>query len=159
MHLHAVTVTVGPNSLGIPLPFLVSSMTALEMVHIHGMSKWESTAPAPGAIGVLGGVVLKNSQQARLQFLLENVGASKPDQAYSTLASKTRDQKGTGDSKVTTKKPAQYLPLLGSWYLNSCLNLRQKMEIVDALWHLGFSPRFIAIAKTFVAGKPISEVA
>ena len=159
MHSHAITVTVGSSLLGGQSSFGVSFMTALEMIHIFGMAKWESTAPEPGTVGLRGGSSLVNSQQARLQFLLENVGVSNPEQAYSTLALKTRNYKGNGDSKVTTKKPAQGLPLLGSWYLDSCLSLPQKLEIVDTLRHLDYSARFVEIARKFVAGKPISEVA
>jgi hypothetical protein len=159
MHPHAITVAMGSDLLGGRSSFGVSFMTALEMIHIFGMVKWESTAPAPGTVGLRGGSSLENSQQARLQFLLENVGVPNPAQAYSTLALKTRNHKGNGDSKVTTKKPAQGLPLLGSWYLDACLSLPQKLEIVDALRHLDYSARFVAIARKFVAGQPISEVA
>jgi len=159
MHSHAITVTVGSGLPGGPSSFGVSFMTALEMIHIYGMAKWESTAPAPGTVGLRSGTSLKNSQQARLQFLLENVGVPNPEQAYFTLALKTRNAKGNGDSKVTTKRPAQGLPLLGSWYLDTCLSLPQKLEIVDALRHLDYSGRFVAIARKFVAGKPIAEVA
>lgn len=158
MHTHAITVTVGSDLPGGPSSFCVSFMTLLEMLHILGMGKWESEAPEPGTVGLRGGSSLENSQQARLQFVLENVGVPNPEQAYSTLALKTRSSKGNGDSKVTMKRPVQGLPLLGSWYLDICLSLPQKLEIIDALLYLDYSPRFIAIAREFVAGRPISGV-
>ena len=59
---------------------------------------------------------------------------------------------GDTDSKITTKKPKQWLALNGCWYLDCCLNLAQKLEVVDALSHLGYSKDFIKIAKCFVEG-------
>jgi hypothetical protein len=61
------------------------------------------------------------------------------------------------DSKITTNMPAQGLSLKGRWYLDCCLNLGQKLDIVDALHVLGYSRDFIQISKRFVEGRPIAE--
>lgn len=157
MQADAIEVSISPTVPGIPSSFDVSFSTVIEMLHILALGKWESTAPAPGRTGTRGGLPLENSQQARLHYLLEGIGAINSEQTYSTLAVKTRNQKGDTDSKITTRKPEQGLSLTGSWYLDCCLNLGQKLEVVDALKHLGYSRRFINIAKCFVEGRPISE--
>jgi hypothetical protein len=151
---HAITVTVNPPINGIQSSFDVCFMTALEMLHIIGMGKWESTAPSPGEVGPYGEIELENSQQARLRYLLGNIGVIDPEKVYSTLAVKTRNARSL-DSKITANRPTQGLPLLGRWHLNCCLNLGQKLEIVNALRYIGYSQRFIEIAKRFVAGQPI----
>lgn len=151
-----ITVTVHPAPQGIPSTFDVDFTTAVEMLHIFGMGQWETTAPPPGKFGWRGGIVLENSQQARLQYLLVGIGRIDPEKTYSTLSAKTRSHR-TLDSKITTNKPAQGLPLIGHWHLDCCLNLGQKFEIVEALRHLDYSRHFVEIAKRFVEGLPIAE--
>lgn len=107
-------------------------------------------------MGIYEGTKLRNSQQARLHYLLKGIGAGNLEKNYSTLAVKTRNHKGM-DSKISTCKPMQGLPLNDRWYLDCCLNLSQKFEIVEAFKHLGFSRDFIEIAKRFVEGLPITE--
>jgi hypothetical protein len=141
----------------VPESFEVSFTTALEMLYILGMGNWEASAPPPGQHGLKGDEWLENSQQARLQYLLQGIGLSDADRVYSLLATKTRYSR-TNDSSVTRVRPAQGLPLKGSWYLDCCLSLPQKLEVVETLKHLGYSRDFIETAKRFVAGKPI-EVA
>ena len=157
MQADAIKVSISPNVPGIPPSFDVSFTTAIEMLHILALGKWESTAPAPGRTGMRNGLPLENSQQARLHYLLAGIGVINSEQTYSTLAVKTRNQKGDTDSKITTRKPEQGLALNGRWYLDCCLNLAQKLEVVDALNHLGYSRKFIKIAECFVEGRPISE--
>lgn len=149
-----ITVTVNPPIYGVQSSFDVSFTTALEMLHIIGMGKWESTAPPPGKVGLYGEVELENSQQARLRYLLHGIGVIDPEKTYSTLVLKTRNDRNM-DSKITANRPIQGLPLFGRWYLDCCLNLGQKLEIVRALRYIGYSQRFIEIAKRFVAGQPI----
>ncbi|MGC2456712.1 MAG: hypothetical protein WA435_01800 [Gallionellaceae bacterium] len=151
---HAITVTVNPPIYGVQSSFDVGFTTALEMLHIIGMGKWESTAPPPGKVGLYDGMELENSQQARLQYLLIGIGLINPEKTYSTLAVKTRNDRSM-DSKITANRPTQGLPLLGHWHLDCCLNLGQKLEIVRALRYIGYSQRFIEIARRFVAGQPI----
>jgi len=94
MQPDAIKVSISPNAPGIPSSFDVSFTTAIEMLHILALGKWESTAPAPGRIGTCDGLPLENSQQARLHYLLDGIGAIDSEQMYSTLAVKTRNQKG-----------------------------------------------------------------
>jgi len=152
----AITVNVQPAIDGIPSLFDVSFKTAIEMIHIIGMSMWEATAPQPGKIGLRGGSEMENSQQARLQFLLKGIGVLNTEKIYNTLAAKTRKH-NVPDSKVTRNSPAQGLPLRGGWHLDCCLNLNQKLEIVESLRHLGYSRDFVDIAVRFVAGQPIAQ--
>ncbi|MCX7194014.1 MAG: hypothetical protein NTY60_10420 [Proteobacteria bacterium] len=152
MGADAIKVSISPNLSGIPSSFDVSFTTAIEMLHILALGKWESTAPELGMTGVRNGISLKNSQQARLHYLLEGIGVINSEHTYSTLAVKTRNPKGNTDSKITKRKPEQGLALNGRWYLDCCLNLGQKLEVVDALSHLGYSRGFIKIAKFFVEG-------
>lgn len=139
----------------VPMSFETSFQGALEMLHILGMGKWESTAPTPGRFGSKGGVWMENSQQARLQFLLQGVGVHDPDAAYSVLEQRTHYSR-TDTSSITKARPAQSLTLNDSWYLDTCLSLPQKLEVVDALKHLGYSRDFIETAKRFVAGEPLA---
>jgi len=151
---HKIKVTVSPPIHGIQSSFDVGFTTALEMLHIIGMGKWESTAPPPGKFGLYGEEEIENSQQARLRYLLEGIGLIDPEKTYSTLAVKARNDRSI-NSKITANRPAQGLPLLGRWHLDCCLNLGQKLEIVRALRYIGYSQRFIKIANRFVAGQPI----
>jgi hypothetical protein len=151
-----IRVTITPPAANIPESFDVTLITALEMIQIMGMGKWECAAPLPGKVGQRGGLAVENSQQARLQYILQGVGVVNPEKTYAALAIKTRNYR-TMDSKITTSIPAQCLPLKGRWYLDCCLNLGQKLNIVDALHVLGYSRDFIQISKRFVEGRPIAE--
>lgn len=158
MDMNQLTVKVIMDSPpeGIPSSFDVSFTTALEMILIIAMGNWESTAPPPGRMGIYRSTKLRNSQQARLQYLLKRIGTGNLEKNYSTLAVKTRNHK-TMDSKVTNNKPAQGLPLNEHWYIDCCLNLSQKIEIVEKLEYLGYSRDFVEIAKRFVEGLPIAK--
>ena len=147
----SVTVTMNPAVQDLPSSFEVSLNTALEMLNMIGMGLWESTGPAPGKQGILRGSRRENSQQERLAFLLKGVGAPDPEGTYSAIAVKTRNHK-TMDSKITTNEPANGLPLNDRWCLDCCLNLNQKLEIVESLRHLGYSRDFIEFSKRFVRG-------
>jgi hypothetical protein len=132
-------------------------MGFMEMLLFLCMGRWESTAPPDRRVGVYCGVDMKNSQQARLQYLLCLVGCIDADRTYSTLAVRTRRPR-TCDSIITTNKPERGLPLRGRWYLDSCLELKRKLDVVvDALWHVGYSREFIEVARRFVAGKPLVQ--
>ena len=152
--LGSVKVTIEPAVAGIPKSFDVSFTTAMEMLHLVGMGTWEGTAPPPGQSGYKEDVWMENSQQARLQYLLIGIGKSNPDHDYGVLAERTRRQH-SWESSVTRARPVQSLALNDRWYLDVCLNLPQKLQIVDALKHLGFSRAFIEAAKRFVAGEPL----
>jgi hypothetical protein len=152
---NTIKVTVNPPSEGIPPSFDVSFETAMEMMHLYGLGRWESTAPPPGKVGFLNGSRCENSQQARLQYLLKNVGLLSPEDTYSSLAVRTRNADST-DSKITKHEPKQGLPLSANWYLDCCLSLPQKVAIVEAFLHLGYSRRFVEDAKRFVAGTPFA---
>jgi hypothetical protein len=149
------TVTINPPPADLPASFEVSFDVAMEMLHIIGMGMWESTAPPPGKHGSKGGVWMENSQQARLRFLLQGVGVHAPDAVYSVLERRTHYSR-TGNSSITTVRPAQFLTLHDSWYLDTCLSLPQKLEVVDALKQLGYSRDFVETAKRFVAGEPLA---
>jgi hypothetical protein len=55
------------------------------------------------------------------------------------------------------KCPAKFLPLNDQWYLDCCLNLSQKLQVLDPLRYVDFSPRFIEMARRFVSGTPLLE--
>ncbi len=150
-----VTVTITPPPADLPGSFEVSFEVAMEMLHIIGMGKWESTAPPPGKHGSKGGVWMENSQQARLQFLLQGVGVHAPDAVYSVLERRTHYSR-TSNSSITRVRPAQFLTLNDSWYLDTCLSLPQKLEVVESLKQLGYSRDFVETAKRFVAGVPFA---
>ena len=148
----SVKVTISGPTGDIPESFDVSFSTAMEMLHILGMGKWEETAPDPGQYGWKGDVWMENSQQARLQYLLQCIGLPDPDRIYSVLATETQRPR-TYESSVTRARPSLSLTLNDRWYLDCCLNLPQKLQVVEALKHVGFSQSFIEMAKRFVAGK------
>lgn len=143
------------TSEAVPTQFEVSFKMALEMLHIIGMSKWETTAPPPGTRGFRGGVWMENSQQSRLQFLLQGIGVHDPDRTYSALQRWTHYSR-TAMSSVTKIRPVQSLALNGTWYLDACLSLPQKLEVVETLKYLCYSRDFIETAKRFVAGEPLA---
>jgi len=152
MNTGSVKVTINGAMGNIPESFDVSFTTAMEMLHILGIGRWEETAPEPGQHGLKGGVWMENSQQARLQYLLQGIGLSDPDRVYSVIATETRRPR-THESSVTRSRPVQWLALNDRWHLDACLSLPQKLQVVEALRHLGFSRRFIETAKRFVAGE------
>lgn len=119
------------------------------------MGKWEESAPRPGKPGSKGSVWMENSQQARLQFLLQGIGVHNSDRVYRVLERRTHYSR-TDTSSVTKVRPAQSLMLNDTWYLDKCLSLPQKLEVVEALKHLGYSRNFIETAKRFVAGQPLA---
>ena len=127
----------------------------MEMLLIIGMGNWQESAPPPGKHGSKGGVWMENSQQARLQFLLQAIGTHDPDRVYRVLERRTHYTR-TDTSSVTRVRPAQPLMLNDNWYLDTCLNLPQKLEVVEALKHLGYSRDFVDTAKRFVAGEPLA---
>ncbi len=155
-NMGSVKVTITGPMVNIPESFDVSFTTAMEMLHILGMGKWEETAPEPGQYGLKNGVWMENSQQARLQYLLQGIGLSDPDGVYSVIAQETR-RPHTYESSVTRARPVQWLALNDRWYLDGCLNLPQKLQVVEALKRLGFSRNFIETAKCFVAGESLNK--
>jgi hypothetical protein len=140
-----------------PQSFDVNYTTAIEMMIIIAMEKWHATAPKPGQYGCKGDKWLENSQQVRLQYLLQLIGATDSDRIYGVIELKTR-RSSTHESSVTSIRPAQPLTLNDHWYLDGCLNLGQKLDVVSALIHLGFSGNFLAMAKNFVAGDPLVKI-
>jgi hypothetical protein len=151
----SITVTINYTPPDIPALFEVSLEVAIEMLHIIGMGMWEATAPPPGTHGSKGGVWMENSQQARLQFLLQAMGTHDPDRVYRVLERRTHYSR-TDTSSVMKVRPNQSLLLNNNWYLDTCLSLPQKLEIVEALKYLGYSRNFVETAKRFVAGEPIA---
>jgi len=150
----SITVTMNPAIQGLPSSFQVGLNTALEMMIMYGMGLWESSGPAPGKHGLLHGELRENSQQERLAFLLKCIGAADPERTYTAIAVKTRNHK-TMDSKVTAQKPMRGLPLNERWHLDCCLNINQKLDIVESLRHLGYSRDFIEFSKSFVKGNQL----
>ena len=151
----SITVTINYPPPDLPASFEVSFDVAMEMLLIIGMGTWQESAPPPGKHGSKGGVWMENSQQARLQFLLQAIGTHDPDRVYRALERRTHYSR-TDISSVTKVRPAQSLMLNDNWYLDTCLNLSQKLEVVEALKHLRYSRDLVETAKRFVAGEPLA---
>jgi len=47
--------------------------------------------------------------------------------------------------------------LINTWYRDTCLSQPQKLEVVDALKHIGYSRDLVETAKLFVAGEPLAR--
>ncbi|MBC8637311.1 hypothetical protein IAG25_10855 [Caballeronia sp. EK] len=130
----------------------------VELLYLALLRKWVKTAPPDGKYGFRDGEKCCNSQTARLARVLNIIAAGNHDDFFNALARYTRKPRGDG-SLVTRDKGALQdpYPLINGWYVEQCLNLPQKLAIVDYLTRLGLSSPFANAAREFVAAQPFDQ--
>jgi hypothetical protein len=130
---------------------------SVELLYLHLMDKWESTAPEDGKQGSLDNKPARNTQKARMEFILDKVACGNEDQIFGTLSVYTTRE--DGESYISKNKSWMIEPmkLYGGWFFEGCTSLQQKQFILQNLTKVGLSPVFVACMDDFVAGKSIKE--
>jgi hypothetical protein len=99
----------------------------------------------------------RNTQTARLIYVLQKIAAGNVERVYSTLARYTR--RNDGESYIS-KNPSwmeQAFPLGNGWFFEGCTSLVQKHSFVYNLSKLGLSGVFGQAVEDFVAHKSIEH--
>lgn len=129
----------------------------VEILYLSLMHRWERTAPDDRHEGLLDGKPARNTQAARLVYVLQKIAAGNAERVYSTLARYTR--RNDGESYIS-KNPAwmeQPFPLSDGWFFEGCTSLIQKHAVVHNFSKLGLSGAFSQAVEDFVAHKPIDQ--
>lgn len=131
---------------------------SIEMLCLGLMRHWQHSAPADNHQGILDGREIRNTQVARLVFILEKIAAGNVEHVYSTLC--THAQRRDGESYIS-KNPTwmtQPISLSGGWYIEGCMSLAQKKDnIIQKLEKLGFTKNFRAAIDCFIENKPVAN--
>ena len=128
----------------------------VEILYLALMLRWEKSAPANNHLGYLDGVPIRNSQKARLAFVLRKIAAGNP-KFLPALSLRTRRR--DGDAYVSTNQSWMVEPceLLDGWFLEGCMSMEQKAAVTSALVRLGHSALFGACMDDFVAGRSVRK--
>lgn len=128
----------------------------VEVFYLALMHRWYTTAPPDKHLGSLDGDPARNTQVARLAFVLQKVAAGQVQHAFSTLEKHTEREDGISHiSKAKTQMREPY-PLWDGWYLEGNMSMDDKRErIIRNLRHVGVSAAFIRAVEDFVEGKSI----
>ena len=129
----------------------------VEILYLSLMHRWQRTAPPDRHEGLLDGEPARNTQTARLIYVLQKIAAGNAERVYSTLARYSR--RNDGQSYVS-KDPSwmeQPFPLGDGWFFEGCTSLVQKHSVVHQLSKLGLSGAFGQAVEDFVAHKPIEQ--
>lgn len=126
----------------------------VEILYLALMLRWEKSAPSNNHLGYLDGVPTRNSQKARLAYVLRKIAAGNP-RFLPALSLRTRRQ--DGESYVSTNPSWMSEPcgLLDGWFLEGCMRLEQKAAVTSAVVRLGHSALFGACMDDFVEGKSV----
>jgi len=131
--------------------------SAVEVLYLSLMKRWHNTAPADRRYGSLDGKREQNSQEARLAYVLQKIGAGQVDRAFSTLSRLIERRDGGSYISKDGARMESPRPLWNGWFLEGCASMEQKRGIIRELKHLGLSPPFIEAVDDFVAGKDIEK--
>jgi hypothetical protein len=129
----------------------------VEFLYFMMMSEWERTAPPDGKQGLFEGKPVRNSQMARLVFLLKKISVGSEEKTFNTLSRYSCREDGESYISRNSGWMEQPCELYDGWYFEGCTSLRQKQDILQNLTKLGLSPTMVACADDFVAGKSIQK--
>lgn len=135
----------------------MSIQNCVELLYLGLMLRWEASAPPDRHLGILEGKAARNTQTARLVFVLRKMAAGTNGDIYRTLAVHTRRNDGhsyISDDPSWMKSPTQLEP---GWYIEGCESCQQKFELIEQLRRCGVSQTFIECVKEFVAFGPIKQ--
>lgn len=126
----------------------------VELLYLALMLRWEKSAPRDGHQGLLDGRLERNTQKSRLVYVLGKIAAGN-DRFLPALSQRTR--RNDGNSYVANDSAWMTDPcsLADGWYVEGCMSLPQKQDVVSAVVRLGHSPLFGACVNDFIAGKSV----
>lgn len=95
----------------------------VEIWYLALMLRWEQKASPDRHEGLLGGKPARNTQVARMVYVLNMIATGQVDRTYKRLSQ--RMQRGDGKSYVSSNSDwmKEPYPLLGGWYLEGCMSL------------------------------------
>lgn len=129
----------------------------VECLYLSLMHRWQTTAPPDRHMGVLDGEPAENSQIARLAYVLNKIAIGQVDETFEKLERLTVKRDCSSHISRDTRRMRAPHPLHGDWYLEGCMSLLAKLEIVRQLRHLGLSRAFIQSVENFVANDGIDR--
>jgi hypothetical protein len=127
----------------------------VEYLYLALMVRWEKTAPPDNHEGLLDNKRERNTQKARMTFILRKIAAGQEKHVYALLSQFSR--RNDGNSYVSNDSSWMIDPcsLNDDWFLEGCLSLSQKQLILQNLTKLDLSPYLVNCIDDFVAGKSI----
>lgn len=129
----------------------------VECLYLSLMQRWQTTAPLDGHVGLLDGEPEENSQVARLAYVLKKIAIGQVDEAFARLERLTIKRDGSTHISRDRRRMRNPYPLLGDWYLEGCMSLQAKLEIIRRFRQLGLSPAIIRSVESFVADDTIDD--
>ncbi len=130
---------------------------SVEILYLTLMYRWETTAPEDRKQGLLDSEPERNTQMARMVYLLNTVATGNEDRTFRKLSVYTPREDGESYISRNPSWMKQPKELFGGWYFEGCSSLQQKHFILQNLTKVGLSPVFVACADDFVAGKSIKR--
>ena len=129
----------------------------VEYLYLVLMLRWEKTAPPDNREGLLDNKRERNTQKARMTFILRKVAAGQEKRAYMHLSRFSR--RNDGNSYVSNDFSWMKAPcsLGDGWFLEGGTSLIQKQQILQHLTKLELSPYLVDCIDEFVAGRSISN--
>jgi hypothetical protein len=129
----------------------------VECLYLSLMHRWQTTAPPDHHTGLLDGEPAENSQVARLAYVLNKIAVGQVDAMFARLEKLTVKRDGTSHISRDMRRMCNPYPLWDGWYLEGCMSLEAKLDIVRQLRQLGLSPTFVRSVESFVANEPIDR--
>jgi len=119
--------------------------------------RWEKNSPEQGKQGLLDGIAERNTQVARMVYLLQKISVGIESKVLNKLS--VASPRNDGESYISKSNDWMKEPreILNGWYFEGCTSLIQKQQILSALSKCGYSNMFIACAENFVGGESIKQ--
>jgi hypothetical protein len=127
----------------------------VELLYLRLMERWEKTAPPDLHEGLLDGEPVRNSQMARLAYVLRKIAAGNENSVCRALAVHTRRQDGESYISQNSVWMKQPLPIATGWFLEGGMSLDQKKSLIRSLSRLKLSGAFVDAVANFVEGNSI----
>lgn len=128
----------------------------VEVLYLALMQRWQQEAPPDGELGLLDGVPVRNSQIARMVFLLKKIAAGNMERTFNALARHTRREDGESYISKDSSWMIEPAELVEGWFFEGCTSLAQKQSFLHNLVKLGLSADFVHCAAEFVAGRSVA---
>jgi len=130
----------------------------VEYLYLALMLRWEKDAPPDRHQGLLDGEIARNTQIARMAYILKKIAAGQEERAYKLLCLNSRRDDGKSYVSQDFSWMKEPYPLSCGWYFEGCTSLIQKQEILQCLTKLDLSATLVNCIDEFVAGKSIESL-
>lgn len=127
----------------------------VEYLYLSKMLHWEKTAPPDGHQGLLDNAPARNTQKARMAFILRLIGVGQEQRVYPLLSRHSRRDDGNSYVSENPSWMKEPCTLTKGWFFEGCTSLIQKQGILQHLTKLGLSLTLVDCIDEFVAGKSI----